>query len=392
MTIFLIVNSFPRISETFLFNLVVGLEQKGTSVRVLSLSLSHDQKHFLERSEEWSGTLNVMPQSPTSWLVFCFKNLCFVMAAIWRLKNAHNKGCSLANFWLFCIVNKDRPDWVFFSYSGIGVLFLPTIELTPNQKWMVSCRGSAEIVAPVVNPRREGELSRLFHSVTSIHCVSKHMAQTVEKLGASRDKIFVNYPSIDTEIFKRSINFPTIHQGKKFIIVSTGRLNFQKGYPYALLAMRQLIQMGVDFKYHIIGDGDDRVEITYMVQNLGLTDFVILHGRRSNNEVKSLLEQAHVYLLTSIYEGVANAALEALALEIPVVSTRAGGMDEVIQCGNNGILVDCYAVDEIALALAKLAVESDKLQEIGKNGRQSVLNNHSIQKQIHTFYEKFNSV
>lgn len=389
MTIFLVVNSFPRVSETFLFNLVVGLEQKGLLVRVLASSPSQDQAHFLNRSAEWSGSLEVMPKTPIQWVCFGLRKPIAGVKAFWKLKNSPNRGQFMANMWLTYLVKKYRPDWVHFAYSGIGVQFLSAIEAMPTQKWMVSCRGSAEIVAPLVRPERGEALLRLFHAATSIHCVSDHMIQTIVRLGAPIEKTFINYPSIDPESFKRSVPYPAYRPGNPLIIVSTGRLNFQKGYPYALLAMQKLHLMGTDFLYHIIGDGDDRAEVIYTVQALGLEDKVILHGKRSSAEVLAILERAHVFLLTSLYEGIANAALEALALEIPIVSTRAGGMDEVIQSGNNGILVECFSVEEIAVALATLAKDLAQMQKLGKQGRQTIMNHHLIEKQIEIFYHKY---
>jgi colanic acid/amylovoran biosynthesis glycosyltransferase len=389
LTIFLVVNSFPRVSETFLFNLVTGLELKGVKVVVLALAPSADQAHFTTRRAEWSGRIEIMPQTMLQWVRFglSYPRVARTAWASWKTKT--QRGQAMANAWLKALVQTNGPEWVHFAYSGIGVQFLEAIEAGPNQRWMVSCRGSAEIVAPLVNPKRGEELRRLFQAVTSIHCVSQHMVQTIVRWGAPVEKTFVNFPSIDPVRFRRSVPYPSFQPGQPLVIVSTGRLNFQKGYPYALLAMRQLQQLGVDFQYHIIGDGEDRSEVVYLIEALHLSERVILHGKRSSVEVQAILEQAHVFLLTSLYEGIANAALEAMALEIPVVSTRAGGMAEVIQSGTNGVLVDCLAVEEVAVALASLVKEPHQLATIGKQGRQTVLDHHVLEQQMATFLKKY---
>jgi colanic acid/amylovoran biosynthesis glycosyltransferase len=217
------------------------------------------------------------------------------------------------------------------------------------------------------------------------------MVQTVERWGAPLGKTFVNYPSIDAERFKRNSPYPLWNSHTPLKIVSTGRLNFQKGYPYALLALQKLHQQGIDFEYHIIGEGEARAEITYLIAALGLQDRVFLLGKRSSEAVKAILEEAHLYLLTSLYEGVANAALEAMALEIPVLSTAAGGMAEVIQSGENGLLVACCDVHEIAQSIVTLTENPNRLKVLGQNGRVTILNHHLIERQIDIFEQNYHA-
>ncbi|MDZ7648854.1 MAG: glycosyltransferase [Cytophagales bacterium] len=109
-----------------------------------------------------------------------------------------------------------------------------------------------------------------------------------------------------------------------FLFCSTGRLYWKKGFDYALLAMKELKNRGHAFRYEIIGEGIERLKLIFMAHDLGLQDEIVFLGSLPGSEVKSRLEKCDIYVLPSLSEGISNAVLEAMAMQLPVVSTRAG--------------------------------------------------------------------
>jgi colanic acid/amylovoran biosynthesis glycosyltransferase len=105
-----------------------------------------------------------------------------------------------------------------------------------------------------------------------------------------------------------------------------------------------------------------------------------------------LYNTADVFLLSSVYEGIANVVLEAMAMEIPVVSTRSGGLDEVIEPGANGLLADVYDHESLADHLLQLANNFDQRKSIGKTARNTVLERFTIQRQVNEFEERYLSL
>ncbi len=208
--------------------------------------------------------------------------------------------------------------------------------------------------------------------------------------GIPAEKIFVNYPSIDTTKFTAQ-NRPLPSNPKKqpIQIISVGRVNWVKGYPDALVAMRRLLDQGYDLQYTIIGPNDSKEQMAFMIQALSLQDHVFFPGAMDSNQIVATLSKADIFLLPSISEGLSNAALEAMSMELPVVSTLAGGMNEVIRDGENGLLVGLFSPDQISQRIAFLIENPTEARKLGQNARKTVLDKFQIQHQIRVFSEVY---
>lgn len=394
MHIKLVVNSFPVVSETFLFNLVVGLESKGFHVSVCAMSPSRHIKLYQSRLKEWSGEIDVIPFSSKnifnliSLLPHVAKNIIGIISFD-RKKLRQNLVTKIHEYYLL----KGNPDIVHFAYSGIAVSFLKSIPFIKSKgvNVIMSCRGSAEKVRPIVDPIRKEELCKLFTLCDKVHCVSYDMLQGLKKYGLLEQKTFINYPSVDVEYFIREKNYK-IDDKKIIKLVTTGRLHFQKGYLYALQAMKMLKDNGYVFQYKIIGDGPDRHMIQYVISELNLEDNVILTGKISSVEVKRILLDSDIFILPSLYEGIANAALEALALELPLVTTKSGGMAEVITHRENGMLVERFDGFEIFKAVKELIDNPLLRKKISDESRKVTLEKFNTKMQIEIYKEVYSQL
>lgn len=375
MHIKLVVNSFPVVSETFLFNLVVGLQAKGYQVSVCALSSSNHLHFYQTRLNEWSAEIDVMPYvvtGITKWFKLLFillRNLDLVFFS--RPEGIKKKLLrKIQEIYLL----KGNPDIIHFAYSGIAVSLIDCISMLKLKgvKIVISCRGSAEKVRPIIEPKRKDELRLLFTLCDKVHCVSKDMMKNLQKYGLEESQSFINYPSVDVDYFNREKPY-IIKQNQKIKIVTTGRLHFQKGYVYSLHAMKMLKDAGCDFEYKIIGDGPDKHMLQYIISEFGLEKEVILTGKVSSKEVKEILLESDIFILPSLYEGIANAALEAMALQIPLVTTRSGGMAEVITHRVNGILVERFNGIEIFNGIKEL-IENPELRKKVSDESRNVIN------------------
>ena len=133
------------------------------------------------------------------------------------------------------------------------------------------------------------------------------------------------------------------------------------GQIFAIAGVRD---RGVDVDYRIAGEGPEREKLRFMVHELDLGDIVELLGQCDQQRVKELLTWADVLLLPSLSEGIANVALEAMAAGVPVVSTRCGGMAEVIEDGQTGLLVDVGDTDAMADRIEKIATDPDLTSDL----------------------------
>jgi colanic acid/amylovoran biosynthesis glycosyltransferase len=392
MHIKLIVNSFPSASETFLFNLVVGLQAKGHRVSVCATNNSLHLDLYKTRMHEWSGEIDILPLSHSG--IIKWVEILKVVISNLKLFIQYSKSKGLKQGVLFTIydvfLSKNKPDIIHFAYSGIGINFLeifPSLKIKQIQL-MTSCRGSAEKVRPIVEPKRKLELSKLFELCDRIHCVSLDMLLGLKKYGLDENKSFVNYPSVNLDYFKRVSKYE-VRKNDKIKLVTTGRMHFQKGYIYALNAIKKVFDAGYGIDYKIIGDGPDLHMIQYVIHELGLENVVTLTGKVSSAEVKKILLDSDIFILPSLYEGIANAALEAMSLQLPLITTLSGGMAEVIDNDINGIIVNRFDSDALASAIIKLIQNPSLRQSISQQSRKVIESKFNIENQLNVFEENY---
>lgn len=147
-------------------------------------------------------------------------------------------------------------------------------------------------------------------------------------------------------------------------IVTTGRLEPQKNHKMLIDAFSRIADKCRDDLY-IYGEGPLRQELEELCVRLGVSDRVHLPGNTS--DVKGVLEKANIYVLSSDYEGMPNALMEAMAVGVPAISTDCpcGGPKMLIKPGEEGLLVPCNDADALAKAMLALEQDDDKREEMG---------------------------
>src|SRR5690606_9503856 len=120
-------------------------------------------------------------------------------------------------------------------------------------------------------------------------------------------------------------------RGKKFRILTVGRLVEKKGYAYSLAAVALLKAAGVDFVYNIIGDGPLMEDMVKRARELGISSQVVFHGAMMQAHVKDYYQDSDVFMLPSVTapngdtEGQGLVLQEAQAIGLPVVATLHNG-------------------------------------------------------------------
>lgn len=278
-----------------------------------------------------------------------------------------------------------ETDIVHFEFSGIAVTYLDHLEELANRSRIaVSCRGAAEQITPLYDPTRRRQLAEVFDTASLIHCVSDDMRQTVEGYGASPARILVNRPAVPVADFA-ALRRPTRSDGGPIRALSIGRLHWKKGFDDAIRAISELHDRGVDIDYRVAGEGPEREKLQFMIHELGLGGVVDLVGSCEQSRIKELLGWADVLLLPSLSEGIANVALEAMAAGVPVVSTRCGGMAEVIEDGSTGMLVDVGDTVAMAECIETIAKDPDLAADLSLRAAAYADDNLDVSSQIQRF-------
>ena len=154
---------------------------------------------------------------------------------------------------------------------------------------------------------------------------------------------------------------------KNKTITMVGRIERKKNYVLAINAFAKIADKYQGWKLAIYGSKTDTVEIEKLIARLDLRDRIELCGRI--DDVKSVLLTAGVYLLSSDYEGMPNALMEAMACGAPSISTDCpcGGPNDLIEDGVNGLLVSVKDVDALASALDRLISDREYANRLGEN-------------------------
>jgi colanic acid/amylovoran biosynthesis glycosyltransferase len=164
---------------------------------------------------------------------------------------------------------------------------------------------------------------------------------------------------VDIDKFARSSAYsPWCGQGSLWIY-ACGRLNVCKGHDDLIKAVAILRGLGIDARLRIAGADDSsgryQHELEVLIKQLHLQEAVELLGAISEEQVRRGLEQAHIFALASLHEPLGVAIMEAMAMELPVVVTGAGGVAELINDGVEGLLVRPRNPEEMARALERVA-------------------------------------
>src|SRR6185312_3813810 len=131
--------------------------------------------------------------------------------------------------------------------------------------------------------------------------------------------------------------------------------------------LREMASVGhVDMRLVIAGDGPQRAELQRQIEQLGLAESVRLLGNRE--DVPELLAACDVFALSSIAEGMPVTLLEAMAANLPVVSTKVGGIASVVESGVTGTLVPARDPQALANAMAAYVADRDLRRQHGSAG------------------------
>ena len=161
------------------------------------------------------------------------------------------------------------------------------------------------------------------------------------------------------------------------IITTVGRLHPQKGHHYLIKAARDVIMNYPNAYFLLVGEGEHRAEIEAEIRATGYSDHFILLGERP--DVAQLLAISDLFVLPSLYEGMPNVVLEAMAARLAVIATDVDGTRELVISGDTGLLIPKGDVPSMVDAIQTLLGDRDYRIRLGKNGHQRALEHFSYQ-------------
>lgn len=230
------------------------------------------------------------------------------------------------------------------------------------------------------------------HQVAMVVGVSEPVAEQLRQDGSRADRIRVIANGIDAD--KQDHQLPCDLRTmlglriQDFLIVTTGSLIERKGIDLIIDAVEIMAGRGIPAHLAIIGDGPERVRLEEQVRQLSMNDAIHFLGERSN--VAGLLRGGVDLFVSGAREEVFGLALaEASLAGVAVVAPKVGGIPSVVVDGKTGLLVEPENSNALADAMDVLYVMPERRKLMGDAGRDHVLNNFTIARNIQSFEELY---
>ncbi len=394
-----LIGTYPLLTTTFIDREIRLLRQRGVPVQVVSIRrpkrpLSPEQETLAK------DVLYLLPVSPVKLVA------AFLWAGVlrsfttWRI--------------LFYLLTRPHPDFKArlktILHVGTGVYAAFLLRRQPghhlhahfvdraataaivmsrllNRPYSVTAHANDIYVDPVLLPEKMAEAKFV---ATCTRYNETHLA-SLNGNGVGK-KLHCIYHGLDIDQYQPP------EQRRAFkppLLLAVGQLKEKKGFAHLLRACRLLKDQGYDFQCRIVGEGPDRQALTRQIQQLGLGETVELCGALPHQDVINKYKEADIFVLPCVTgqdgdrDGIPNVILEAMAMELPVVSTRHSGIPEVVADGVNGLLVPPADDTALAQALAKLLEDGNGRRQLGQRGRQTVIESFSVEKNVERLLTQF---
>ena len=277
------------------------------------------------------------------------------------------------------IILRENPDIIFSNLWGSNRIAILAHKLSPvfyNRKLLLGIQNNpssykkvARMLMPFMYPMAD----------LLIACSKGVANEAIRKLGISRDKMKVVYNAVDIARISVLAKEPVEHQwlGKFPTIISVGSLTPQKGHVYLLKAL-EITNKITPIYLLLLGDGPEKEKLQKLAISLGINDYVDFLGYQPNPF--KYMASADVFVLSSLWEGFGNVLVEALACNVPIVSTNAPyGPQEIIQDGRNGFLVPTANPEALADRIIRILNTSTLREEFTVEGLRIVHEKFSIE-------------
>lgn len=247
-----------------------------------------------------------------------------------------------SSIWILKTILREKPDILHLNSSKIG-LFGAILGRVCGIKKIIFTAHAWPFNE--IRPRYQRPIFRIFGMLTVLFAhrtiaVSMNVIHTLRAPHFISKKMSCVYTGIEVpKLYERGLFFETfgIQKGNGVHIVSIGELHTSKGYDRALIALAQCKHL--EWTYHVMGTGEQKEYLEKLIDQLQLTDRVILHGFVENASL--YLNSFDLFLFPSRTEALGYVAIEALFTKLPIIASNAGGIPEVLFDDPYTKILDC---------------------------------------------------
>jgi len=263
-----------------------------------------------------------------------------------------------------------RHVHVHMANNGAAVAMI-ACAIDPALSYSLTIHGSTELINMGLH-----RLADKAHGAVFVRCISNFCRAQVMIAMQTLDmrKLHVVHCGVDPMRFAPR---PPLPDGP-LRLLTVGRFDPIKGYGVLLEAIRQLRDRGVDVKLTMVGDGPTLRETRQLAEALGVAERVTFTGAVGQDHIREHYAGADALVISSFMEGIPVVLMEAMAMELAVVSTNVAGIPELITHGEHGLLCEAGSAEKLAAAIEHLANDRSLISRMGRAGRERIIRDFNI--------------
>lgn len=372
-TVGFLVKTWPKLSETFILEEVLGLERLGRRLHLFALAapadgLAHAAVQnvrapvgFISDVSVVKAHLGMLKAGPGRYLRAALQTLRRPEGGRWRDFNAAVR--------LAALVRRHRIGHLHAHFISEPAAVAGLAAALAGVGHSISAHAKdIYLSAPDVLRRK---LAAARFTVTCTEYNRRHLAAI-----APEARVHRMYHGIDATAFH-----PRLREAGSVtpLVLAVGRLREKKGFATLIEACRLMRERGQEVRCEIVGYGEEKPRLEAQIRDAGLAGAVFLTGKLERNEVIRRYARASVLVVPSQLaadgdrDGIPNVLAEAMAMEVPVVSTPLSGIPELVEHERNGLLVAPGDANALARAITRLIEDAALGQRLGRAGRTAVL-------------------
>lgn len=373
------IGQFPHLSETFILAQIITAVKSGFDVKLIIdklLDFESSKQHDLIAKYEIKDKIILedlkIPKNKIArtfkWIVLILINLKDANQ-IFKYYKAHSK-FSLTWLYQWVFYNQFNDASIFHVQYGTNSGILSLLKKVGFEPSLVVSFHGHDAFFPINGfITNNGYYDNLFKYGDLVVVNTPYLAEILIELGCPEKILKIIPVGVDTDFFypKKIIRNDQITR-----LITVGRLNIVKGHIYAFQAVRKLKLEGINVELTVVGEGPERQNLEGYIRDNNLTDSIVLVGSKSREEIRELLWENDIFLLSSVslHNGKSTetqglVTIEAMACGLPVVVFDSGGVKYTLEDGISGFICNEYDIDCMSTKIKTLVNDNNILIEMG---------------------------
>jgi L-malate glycosyltransferase len=285
-------------------------------------------------------------------------------------------------------LRRNNIQIIHLHYVSWDILFLALCKRLFGYRLVVTFRAGEDSIAKQVR------LSKLKIRIAlkladRVSAVSKELCGTIEQRYSFSSIIYIPNAVNAEQIQRSAIPCTAIKPGN---FLFCGRFTAQKRVDFLIDAFHECTKRGCQQDLYLVGDGEDMGKIASLIASYGMKNRIIVLGALPHRQTLGAIRQSGCLLLTSLFEGIPQVVLEAMALKKPVIVSDVGGLRDIVAHGESGYLYPADRQDILCDWIMHIAENKAKAAELGAKGFEILSAKYDLDRIVESYLKLYSSL